>query len=221
MQLAKYIEQTNIKPTATRADILNLCEEALQYRFFAVAVMPTWLSLVVDQLKGSDVRVAVGIGVPSGADTQETKLFAARQAMQFGAEAVDVVMNISAFKSGDFETVKNEIISIVKVVKDKSPLAEVKVIIECCYLNHEEKVVAARLVEKCGADIVKTSTGLGPSGATVEDVKLLRATVSPSVKVKAAGGIKTRKQALAMIEAGAERIGTSSGVKIVAKEVVR
>ena len=219
MQLVKYIEQTNIKPNATREDIFNICEEAIRYRFFAVAVMPTWVSFVTDRLEGTDVRVAVGIGVPYGADTPETKVFAARQAMEFGADAVDMVMNIGAFKSGDLGIVKTDIISVVEAVKDMKPLAEVKVIIECCYLDREEKILAAKLVEECGADIVKTSTGMGPSGATIDDVRLLRNAVSPSVKVKAAGGIRTRQQALAMIKAGAERIGTSCGVKIVAKKV--
>jgi len=217
MQLAKLIEHTNIKPTATYEEIRNLCEEAIENQLFAVAVLPTWAELAVEIVKGTGVQVAIGISVPSGADTTEAKVFSAREVILLGADAVDMVMNIGAFKSGEIETVRNDISSVVRAVKEINPVAEVKVIIECCYLEREEKILAAKLVDDCGADFVKTSTGLGPSGATVEDVQLLRATVSPKVKVKAAGGIKTYEQAVAMIEAGAQRIGTSSGVEIATK----
>jgi deoxyribose-phosphate aldolase len=211
----EYIEQTNIKPDATKNDILSICEEAEEFGFYAVAVMPTWLPLVVNRLRGTNVRIAAGISVPLGADTSETKSFAARQAIQVGADAVDIVMNIGALKTGDDDFVRDEICQLVDDVKKENQDTEIKIILECCYLDQEEIVTAARIIEQCGADFIKTSTGLGPSGARIEDVRLIRASVSETMGIKAAGGIKTREQAIALIRAGAKRIGTSSGVKIV------
>jgi deoxyribose-phosphate aldolase len=211
----EYIEQTNIKPDATKNDILSICSEAEEFGFYAVAVMPTWLPLVANRLRGTNVRIATGISVPLGADTVETKSFAARQAIQVGADAVDIVMNIGALKTGDADFVRDEINQLVIDVKKENRDTEIKIILECCYLDQEEIVTAARIVEKCGADFIKTSTGLGPSGARIEDVRLIHASVSKKMGIKAAGGIKTKEQTIALIQAGAKRIGTSSGVTIV------
>ena len=214
MNIAKLIDHTNIRPDATRKDIERLCDEAVKYGFYAVAVKPIWVPLAVDRLKGTGVKVVSGPGA-SWMGTPEEKVFGARQLVEMGADEVDMTINIGALKSGELELVKRDIAGVVRASKEANPERIVKVILECCYLSDGEKVTAAKLAEEAGADFVKTSTGVGPSGATVEDVRLLRSVLSPKVKVKAAGGIKSREQALAMVEAGAERVGTSHGVEIV------
>ncbi|MDN5320000.1 MAG: deoxyribose-phosphate aldolase [Thermococcaceae archaeon] len=213
MDIAKYIDHTNLKPYATKEDIIKLCEEAKKYGFYAVCVNPYRVKLAKEQLKGTDIKVASVIGFPLGATPTEVKVFEAKKALEDGADELDMVINIGALKDKDYEYVKNDIAEVVKVAHEKG--AVVKVIIETCYLTDEEKEIACKLAMEAGADFVKTSTGFGTGGATVEDVRLMRRIVGDKLGVKAAGGIRTYEQALAMIEAGANRIGTSSGVKIV------
>lgn len=214
-EIARYIDHTNLKPYATKEDIIKLCDEAIQYGFYAVCVNPYRVKLAKDYLsgKGADVKVASVIGFPLGATPTEVKVFEAKKALDDGADELDMVINIGALKDGDYEYVKRDIEEVVKVAHEKG--AKVKVIIETCYLTDEEKVKACELAKEAGADFVKTSTGFGSGGATVEDVRLMRKVVGPEMGVKASGGIRTYEQAVAMIEAGANRIGTSSGVKIV------
>ena len=205
IDISRYIDHTNLKPYASKEDIIRLCDEAIQYNFYAVCVNPYRVKLAKDYLreKGADVRVASVIGFPLGATPTEVKVFEAKRALEDGADELDMVINIGALKDGDYEYVKNDIAEVVKVI------------LETCYLTDEEKVKACELAKEAGADFVKTSTGFGTGGATVEDVRLMRKVVGPEMGVKASGGIRTYEQALAMIEAGATRIGTSSGVRIV------
>jgi len=209
-EILKKIDHTTLKPYASEKDVIKLCEEALRYGFKAVCINPYYVPLAAKILKGSDVKVCSVVGFPLGATFSEIKALEAEKAVKLGASEIDMVMNISAFKSGRHEYVKEEI----EKIKERMGEAILKVIIECCYLTDEEKVLAAKICEEAGADYVKTSTGFGAGGAMIEDVKLLRRALSPRVKIKAAGGIKTLKQVLQFIEAGADRIGTSSGVKI-------
>ena len=211
--IAGYIDHTNLKAYATGEDIIKLCREAMEYCFYAVCVNPYRVKLAKETLRGSGVRVATVIGFPLGATPTEVKVFEAKKALEDGADELDMVINIGALKDGDYDYVRNDIAEVVKVAHGKN--AKVKVIIETCYLTDEEKVKACELAKEAGADFVKTSTGFGTGGATVEDVRLMRKVVGEEMGVKAAGGIRTYEQALAMIEAGATRIGTSSGVKIV------
>nr|WP_297068273.1 deoxyribose-phosphate aldolase [Thermococcus sp.] len=215
IDVARYIDHTNLKPYAMREDIIRLCDEAVQYGFYAVCVNPYRVKLAKDYLRerGAGVKVASVIGFPLGATPTEVKVFEARKALEDGADELDMVINIGALKDGDYEYVKREIAEVVKVAHERN--AKVKVIIETCYLTEEEKVKVCELAKEAGADFVKTSTGFGSGGATVEDVRLMRKTVGPGMGVKAAGGIRTYEQAVAMIEAGATRIGASRGVEIV------
>lgn len=212
MEIAKYIDHTLLKPEATKEQIEKLCNEAKQYNFASVCVNPTWVKLASDILKGTDVKVCTVIGFPLGANTPETKAFEAVNAVTNGAEEIDMVMNIGALKSGDTELVQKDIEAVVNAVKDK---ALVKVIIETSLLTEDEKVTACQLSVQAGAHYVKTSTGFSTGGATVEDVALMRKTVGPNVGVKASGGVRTAEDAKVMIEAGASRIGASSGTAIV------
>lgn len=218
--LAKMIDLTLLKPTATRSNIKLLCENAVKYGFICVVVNPCYVSYAYDLLRGSGVRVGTVVGFPLGANLTEVKVFEAKRAVEAGASEIDMVMNIGAFKSGDYQYVKNDILDVVEAVKSVRGDVIVKVIIETCYLNDKEKVLACSLIKEAGADFVKTSTGFGPGGATIRDVKLLRKSVGSSLGVKASGGIRDLKTALAMIEAGADRIGASAGVKIV-EEMLR
>ncbi|GAB6103139.1 deoxyribose-phosphate aldolase [Thermococcus atlanticus] len=211
--IAGYIDHTNLKAYATGEDIIKLCREAMEYGFYAVCVNPYRVKLAKETLKGSGVKVATVIGFPLGATPTEVKVFEAKKALEGGADELDMVINIGALKDKDYDYVRNDIAEVVKVAHEKN--AKVKVIIETCYLTEEEKVKACELAKEAGADFVKTSTGFGTGGATVEDVRLMRKVVGEGMGVKAAGGIRTYEQALAMIEAGATRLGTSSGVKIV------
>jgi len=215
LNIAKYIDHTNLKPYASAEDIKKLCDEAIEYGFYAVCVNPYRVKLARDYLKekNADVKVASVIGFPLGATPTEIKVAEAKKALEDGADELDMVINIGALKDKDYDYVRNDIAEIVKVAHEKG--AKVKVIIETCYLTDEEKVKACELAKEAGADFVKTSTGFGTGGATVEDVKLMRKMVGPEMGVKAAGGVHTYEQALAMIEAGATRIGASHGVQIV------
>lgn len=213
IDIARYIDHTNLKPYATKEDIIKLCEEAKEHNFYAVCVNPYRVKLAKEQLKETDIKVASVIGFPLGATPTEVKVFEAKKALEDGADELDMVINIGALKDKDYEYVKKDIAEVVKVAHEKGAI--VKVIIETCYLTDEEKEIACKLAMEAGADFVKTSTGFGSGGATVEDVRLMKKVVGDKLGVKAAGGIRTYEKAIAMIEAGANRIGTSSGVKIV------
>ena len=208
---AKLIDHTNLKATATREDILKLCNEAYKYGFKSVCVNPANVSLAKELLRGSDVLVCTVIGFPLGANTQEVKAFETIQAIADGADEVDMVINIGAAKEHNFELVYQDILAVV----DAADGVLVKVILETCYLTDEEIVECSKMALKAGADFVKTSTGFGTGGATVAAVKLMRETVGDAMGVKASGGIHNKEDYENMVEAGASRIGTSSGVKII------
>ena len=211
-QLAKMIDHTLLKPYATQEDIVRLCDEAKKYDFAAVCIHPTYVNLASELLRGSGVKVDTVIGFPLGANTLRAKAYEAEVAIAEGAEELDMVINIGALKSGDFHLVRKDIVAIVKAAKKGN--ATLKVIIEACYLTDEEKVKVCQIILKSGCDFVKTSTGFGDYGAKVEDVKLLRKIVGNQMGVKAAGGIRTYADALKMINAGASRLGASSGIRI-------
>jgi deoxyribose-phosphate aldolase len=210
--LARLIDSTLLKATSTRADIEALCEQAVKYKFWSVCVNPVYVGEAASKLRGSGTKVCTVIGFPLGSTTTATKLFESRDAVTRGAGELDMVSDIGSLKSGDEWAYFEDISQMVTLCHGSGVL--LKVILECCYLTDDEKVSAARLAERAGADFVKTSTGFGPGGATVEDVSLLRRTLSKKVGVKAAGGIGTLGRALEMLKAGADRIGTSSGVRI-------
>lgn len=210
--LASYIDHTILKPEATRADVLKICEEAKEYRFASVCVNPYWIGLVAETLKGSGVTPCSVVGFPLGAVPAAVKAAEAAACVAAGAGEVDMVLNIGAAKDGDWDAVEADIAAVVSAAH---PNAKVKVILETCLLTDEEKAEACRRAVKAGVDFVKTSTGFNKGGATVHDVTLMRGVVGPDVGVKASGGVRTREDALAMIEAGATRLGSSAGVKIV------
>lgn len=211
MKLNKYIDHTLLKPDATQEMIDKLCAEAKQYDFASVCVNPTWVKRASEQLAGTNVKVCTVIGFPLGANTPVTKAAETRDAITNGATEVDMVINVGALKSGDLELVKRDIQAVVEASGD----VLVKVIIETGLLTEAEKVTACQLSVEAGADYVKTSTGFGPGGATVEDIALMRKTVGPDIGVKASGGVRDRAAAIAMVEAGATRIGASAGIAIV------
>jgi deoxyribose-phosphate aldolase len=213
-QLAKLIDSTLVKATATKGEIENLCKEAVQYGFGCVVVNPIYVRFASSLLKGSDVRVGSTVGFPFGVSLSDIKALEAVKAIEDGACELDMVMNLGAFKSGDYELVKRDIEAVTAVKRLSSDII-VKVIIETPLLTNEEKVTACKIVKEAGADFVKTSTGLFGGGATVEDVRLMRQVVGKDFGVKAAGGIRTYADAVAMIEAGANRIGTSTAVAII------
>jgi deoxyribose-phosphate aldolase len=213
-ELAKMIDHTNIKPTATTADIKQLCKEAVKYGFKCAVVNPTYAPLAVKLLKNTNVKVCSTVGFPLGVTLPEVKAFETKTLAKTGVEEVDMVINLSALKSKDYAAVKGDIKAVVDV-KRSYPNLIVKVIIETGYLTNEEKAVACKLCKEAGADFVKTSTGLLVGKATVEDVRLMRKAVGENMGVKASAGIRTLKDALAMIDAGANRIGTSTGVQII------
>jgi deoxyribose-phosphate aldolase len=214
-EMAGKIDHTLLKPQATEDQFRQLCAEARQFGFATVCINPAWVPLCVKLLHGSPVKVCTVIGFPLGATLSDVKAFEAQRCVALGAAEVDMVINIGALKSRQFDVVKDDIASVVNAAHALGGC--VKVIIETAYLTDEEKTEACALSKAAGADYVKTSTGFGPSGATVEDVTLMRRVVGPEMGVKAAGGIKTVEDAWAMIAAGATRIGTSAGVKIIAE----
>jgi deoxyribose-phosphate aldolase len=213
-QLAKLIDHTLLKPDAAKADIKRLCEEAEKYGFWSVCVNPTYVSVAIDILGETDVKVCSVVGFPLGANTPEVKALEAETAIKDGASEIDMVMNVGALKSCDYELVKRDIRGVVGRAKAQKDTV-VKVIIETGLLTEDEKVLACRLVKESGADFVKTSTGFNAPGANVNDVKLMRNTVGSDFGVKASGGIRTYSDAKKLIEAGASRIGTSSGIAII------
>ena len=210
--IAQYIDHTVLKADAVIADIEEICKEAMEYNFKTVCIQPYWIPYAKEQLADSEIGITTVIGFPLGANTSEIKALEAKQALKDGATEVDMVINIGALKSEDYDTVLNDIKAVVDAVAGE---AVVKVIIETALLTKSEKVRASELAKKAGADFVKTSTGFSTGGATIEDIKLMRATVGPDMGVKASGGVRDYADAVAMIEAGATRIGASSGITIV------
>ncbi|MFS0644145.1 deoxyribose-phosphate aldolase [Siminovitchia sp. 179-K 8D1 HS] len=210
--IAHCIDHTLLKPDATKQQIQTLCEEAKVNQFASVCINPAWVGFAAQLLHQSGVSVCTVVGFPLGASTPETKAFETKNAIENGAREVDMVLNIGALKSGDDNFVMKDIEAVVTAARDK---AIVKVIIETCLLTDEEKVRACQLAQKAGADFVKTSTGFSTGGATAEDVMLMKHAVGGKLGVKASGRIRSPEDAKRMLEAGATRLGTSSGVKII------
>ena len=211
MNINKLIDHTALKPNTNKESILKLIAEAKTYDFASVCVNPCWVALAHQELKNTDIKVCTVIGFPLGANTTEVKVFETKDAIEKGAQEIDMVINIAMLKDKEYDYVENEIHQIVEAAKDK---AIVKIIIETCLLTDEEKIKACELSQKAGADFVKTSTGFSTGGATVHDIALMRKTVGAEMCVKASGGVHTHEEALAMVEAGATRIGASAGVKL-------
>jgi len=211
MNLEKYIDHTLLKPEAQKKDIEKLCREAVKYDFYAVCVNSCYVSLCKKILLKSNVKIASVIGFPLGACMTDIKASEARHAVTEGADEIDMVIHIGALKDHDDEYIVRDIKSVVDAAEGKT----IKVIIEACLLTEEEKIRACRLSEEAGAHFVKTSTGFSTGGADIKDIELMKKTVVNRLKVKASGGIRSKNDALAMIHAGANRIGTSSGIKIV------
>lgn len=214
-ELAKTIDHTLLKPDASAAQIIKVCDEAKAYHFASVCVNPSRIALVAEQLKGTDVTPCCVVGFPLGAIPSESKAAETAVAVKNGAGEIDMVIDIGAAKDGDWAKVEADIAAVKAACGDA---AKLKVIIETCLLTDDEKVQACLAAKRAKADFVKTSTGFSKAGATVEDVRLMRRTVGPEMGVKAAGGIHTRQEALAMLEAGATRIGASSGIAIVSEQ---
>ncbi|MCX8128814.1 MAG: deoxyribose-phosphate aldolase [Clostridia bacterium] len=215
MNLASIIDHTLLKPDATEKQIKELCSEARKYGFASVCVNPSYVTLAASELTGTSVKVCTVIGFPLGATTSEAKAAETREAVNNGANEVDMVINIGALKSGKTNYVKADIEAVVKAAK---PEAIVKVIIETCLLSEEEKINACLLAKEAGADFVKTSTGFSTGGATEEDIRLMRRTVGPDTGVKASAGIRDYAMAEKMVNAGATRLGTSASIAIVSNE---
>ncbi|HEV2288764.1 MAG TPA: deoxyribose-phosphate aldolase [Candidatus Acidoferrales bacterium] len=211
--IAKLIDHTLLKPEATDAQIRTLCEEAVKFEFASVCINPWYVALAAKLVRGSEVKVCTVAGFPLGATFTAAKALEAGNAISLGAREIDMVINIGALKSGSLEAMESDIRSVVETCHRGDAIC--KVILENGLLSNEEKKSACRAAKNAGADFVKTSTGFGPSGATVEDVALMRAVVGPRMGVKAAGGIRTLEDLKKMLAAGATRIGTSSGVKII------
>ncbi len=212
-KVAHYIDHTLLKPEATRDDILMLCEEGARYGFASVCINPVWVREAACALRGSGVKVCTVIGFPLGANTPDVKAYEARRAVFDGASELDMVLNIGALKSGDFDLALRDIQGVVEVAHEAGSLC--KVILETALLTDDEKVRACLIAKEAGADFVKTSTGFSKGGATVADIALMRRAVGGQMGVKASGGVRDYKQAQEMIQAGATRIGASVGVKIV------
>jgi deoxyribose-phosphate aldolase len=209
MKIAEFIDHTLLRPEATPAEIEKLCREGMEYGFASVCVNPAWVPLASTLLRNSGIKVCTVAGFPLGASTTSAKVFETREAISNGAEEIDTVMNLGALKSGDITWVKTEIEELTKLG------VVLKVIIETGLLSEMEKVAACEAVRETGADFVKTCTGFGPGRATVEDVRLMRKVVGGDMGVKASGGIRDFRTAEALLQAGASRIGTSTGVQIV------
>lgn len=212
-QLANMIDHTNLKAFADDAAFEKLCDEAKKYNFKMVAINPAQTVRCKKKLEGSPVHVGAAIGFPLGQTTLECKIFETKDAIEKGADEIDYVINVAELKNKNYDYIKKEMEEIVKICREAGRTS--KVIFENCYLTDDEKRKVAEIAKEVKPDFIKTSTGFGTSGATVEDVKLMKSVVGDEVKVKAAGGIRDLKTALAMIEAGAERLGTSAGVAIV------
>lgn len=211
MNINEYIDHTILKPDATKEDVIKICEEAKKYKFASVCVNQYYTKLVCKQLKDSHVKVCTVVGFPLGSVTSEVKAFETNLAVEDGADEIDMVINIGALKDKKYDYVEKDILAVVEASKEK----KVKVIIETCLLTNEEKKIVCELAVKAGADFVKTSTGFSKGGATIEDVAIMKEVVGNNAKVKASGGIRDKEKAISMINAGADRLGTSSGVNIV------
>lgn len=211
MELNKYIDHTNLKQDMSEQDLIKLVNEAKENDFFSICINPCWVKQASELLAGSNTNVCSVIGFPLGANTTNIKVLEAKEAIENGASEIDMVINVSKLKDKDYEYVYNEIKKIKEAIGDNV----LKVIIEACLLTDEDKTIACQIIMKAGADFVKTSTGMSTGGATVEDVKLFKEVVGDTTLIKAAGGVRTYEDAISMIEAGANRIGTSGGVKIV------
>jgi len=215
MKLNKYIDHTLLKASATKKDIQNLCDEAIHHEFYAVCVNGSYVSFVKEYLNGTDVKIASVVGFPLGAMDTESKKEETKNCLKNGADEIDMVLNIGHLKSGFYEAVAKEISDIKKIVGNKV----LKVILETCFLTKEELIVASQMAINSKADFIKTSTGFGTDGATIEDVELMKEVAGGLAKIKASGGIKDKNTAIKFIHAGASRLGTSSGVSIVTNAV--
>ena len=211
MELNKYIDHTILKAFATEDDVRKICNEAIEYDFASVCINPCHVKLAAQLLGLSDVKVCTVIGFPLGANSSDVKAYEAKKAIEEGADEVDMVINVGKAKKGDWDYVRDDIRKVREAAKDKL----LKVIVETCYLTDEEIFKACIMAKEAEADFVKTSTGFGTGGATVEHVKLMRDAVGETMGVKASGGVRTKEDALKMIEAGATRIGTSNGKDII------
>ena len=210
-EIARTIDHTLLGAEVSKVEVKEKCAEAREYNFASVCINPDQVALVKEELADSEVKVCTVIGFPLGVNLTETKVAEAKAAVRQGADELDMVMKVGALKEGDYETVRKDIEAVVNAAQGKL----VKVIIETCYLTEEQKVRACEIAKEAGADFVKTSTGFGSGGATVEDIVLMRKIVGEKMGVKASGGIHSLEEAQAMIEAGATRIGASSGVQII------
>jgi len=214
-QLAGCIDHTLLTATATSGQIKQLCEEAKTHGFHAVSVNPRWVALAAEELHGSKVAVGGVVSLPLGADSTKIKVAQAREAIFAGADEIDIVADLAAIIEGNSPYLSNQLKAVLKVCRSMRPPVLLKVIIESAALSRQQKILACQIADKCGLDFVKTSTGMNPAGgATVEDIKLMKEN-APHCKIKAAGGIRTAKQAVEMLEAGADRIGTSTSVRII------
>ena len=211
--LPALIDHTVLRPDATKADVLRLCQEAREFGFIVIFVPPCYLDEAVEAVAGTTIRVGIPVGFPLGGHTTATKVAEAIEGVARGATVLDMVINVSRLKSGDYDLVRGDMAEVVQATKG----VEHKVILETCCLTREEKITACRLAVEAGMDYVKTSTGFASAGATVEDVRLMKDTVAGRAKVKASGGIRDWKTTLTMLEAGADRIGTSASLAIVAE----
>ncbi|CAG7590314.1 Deoxyribose-phosphate aldolase 1 [Peptoniphilus tyrrelliae] len=212
MEINRIIDHTLLKAESTEKQIEELVKEAIEYNFCSVCVNPIWVKKCAEMLKDTDVKVCTVIGFPLGANTKKTKIFETKNALEDGADEIDMVINIGYMKSKKFDEVEDEISELAKICHDKDAI--LKVILENCLLTKDEIKKACQLSDKAGADFVKTSTGFSTSGADAEDVKLMKDSVSDRVKVKASGGIRDYKTAIEMVNNGADRLGVSAGVAI-------
>lgn len=213
MKLNSYIDHTLLKATAQSKDIKQLCEEAINYNFYAVCVNGCFVTLAKSYLQNSEIKLAAVIGFPLGAMSTNAKVFEAKSCIEGGADEIDMVINIGKLQEGDFNYIEEEINAIKQVMGDK----KLKVILETCYLSEVEKRITCQLAKKAGADFVKTSTGFGTYGATLEDIRIMKEEIGEKMEIKASGGIKNRETAMLYIEEGVNRIGTSSGLAIVSE----
>lgn len=214
MELNKFIDHTLLKPTATTSDIINLCKEAKEHNFYSVCVNSCYVKLAKKELKNSDIKICSVVGFPLGAMSAKAKVFEAKRAIKDGADEIDMVINIGLLKSKKYRSVEKEIRAIKKSIQKKV----LKVILETCYLSEEEIVKASKLALKAKADFIKTSTGFGSRGASIEDIKLMKSVAGDKMKIKASGGIKDGKTAMEFIELGVGRLGTSSGIALVSNK---
>jgi len=210
--VAHYIDHTLLKPDATEDQIKTLCEEAAKYGFYSVCVNSSWVEYCAKKLRGSQVKVCAVVGFPLGAMDSRTKAYETRNAIENGADEIDMVINVGALKNGNLKLVEEDLRAVMRACRSTTTT---KAIIETCLLTDEEKIIASQLVKKVGYDFVKTSTGFSKAGATAQDITLMRRTVGPKMGIKAAGGIHNFEEALLMIQSGATRLGASAGIKII------